>query len=80
MVTTFRVTDKADGFENSRVIANAFKSVSIASLDATGPAGHFGFYAHASLGAITVTGPTRWTYNPARPTPQDLGDFEVDIV
>jgi hypothetical protein len=79
-VTTFRVTDKADGFENSRVIATAFKSVSIASLDATDPAGHFGFYAHASLGAIAVTGPTRWVYNPARPTPQDLGDFEVNIV
>jgi hypothetical protein len=79
-VSTFRVTDRTDGFENSRVIATAYKSVSIASLDASDPAGHFGFYAHASLGAITVIGPTRWTYNPSRSTPQGLGDFEVDIV
>jgi len=27
-----------------------------------------------------VTGPTKWKYNPALPTPQGLGDFEVQIV
>jgi hypothetical protein len=27
-----------------------------------------------------VTGPTKWRYDPARPTPQGLGDFEVKVV
>jgi hypothetical protein len=79
-VTTFRVTGKADGFQNSRVIATAFKSVTIASLDSVNPAGSFGFYADASLGAISVTGPTKWKYNAGLPTPQVLGDFEVNVV
>jgi hypothetical protein len=79
-VTAFRTTAKADGIANSRVIATAFKAVSISGLDSTNPAGPFGFYADVSLGTITVTGPTKWKYNAGRPTPQVLGDFEVKVV
>jgi hypothetical protein len=79
-VTTFRATGKADGFQNSRVIATAFKSVTISSVDSTNPAGTFGFYADTSLGAISVISPTRWKYNPAQATPQGVGDFEVKVV
>jgi uncharacterized delta-60 repeat protein len=80
-VTTFRATGKVDGFQNSRVIATAFKSVGITNFynspDATT---EFGFYADVSLGAISVTGPTKWKYNSALPTPQGVGDFEVQVV
>jgi hypothetical protein len=80
-VGTFRATGKFDDFQNSRVIATAFKAVGIASFynspDATT---EFGFYADASLGAVTVTGPVKWKYNAALPTPQALGHFEVRIV
>lgn len=79
-VTAFRVTSKVDGFQNCRVIATAFKSVALTSLDSINPAGPFGFYADASLGTITVIGPTRWAYHTGLPTPQGLGDFEVKIV
>jgi hypothetical protein len=27
-----------------------------------------------------VVGPTKWKYDPARPTPQGLGDFVVQVV
>jgi hypothetical protein len=79
-VGTFRATGKSDGFEDSRVIATAFRAVTITDLDSADPAGPFGFYAHASLGAVTVVGPTKWKYDPARPTPQGLGDFVVQVV
>ena len=79
-VTTFRSTGKVDGFANSRVIATTFKSVTITSLASANPAGLFGFYADASLGAVSVVAPTKFKYNAALPTPQGFGDFEVKIV
>jgi hypothetical protein len=79
-VSTFRSTGKIDGFLNSRVIATSFKSVTIKNLDSTNAASKFGFYAHSSLGAINVIGPTKFKYNAALPSPQGIGDFEVKIV
>ena len=32
------------------------------------------------LGTILVNGRTKFKYNPAQPTPQGIGDFEVMIV
>jgi Calx-beta domain/FG-GAP-like repeat/Bacterial Ig-like domain len=79
-VTTFKVTGNFDGFQNSRVIATNFKTVTIKNLDSTNSASKFGFYAHASLGVINVVGPTKFKYNAALPTPQGIGDFEVKLV
>ena len=79
-VTTFRCTDKTDGFQNSRVIASVFKTVTIASLDSTNPANKFGFYADTSFGSIKIVGQTKFKYNPALPTPQGIDDFEIKIV
>ena len=79
-MTTFKATGNSDGFQNSRVIATNFKTVTITNLDSTNSASKFGFYADTSLGAINVIGPTKFKYNAALPTPQGLGDFEVRIV
>jgi Calx-beta domain/Bacterial Ig-like domain len=79
-VNKFSSTGKTDGFQNSQVIATNFKTVTIKNLDSTNSASKFGFYAHASLGAINVLGPTKFKYNAALPTPQGIGDFEVKIV
>jgi hypothetical protein len=79
-VTTFRSIGKIDGFQNSRVIATSFKTVTIKNLDSTNSASKFGFYADSSLGAINVIGPTKFKYNAALSTPQGIGDFEVKIV
>jgi hypothetical protein len=79
-VTTFRSTDKNDGFHNSRVVATNLKSVVIQNVDATNGAEKFGFYAHDSLGSISVIGPTRFKYNASLPTPQRIGDFEVMLL
>jgi hypothetical protein len=80
-VGTFRATGKFDDFQDSRVVATAFKSVSIANyFDSPDVNTEFGFYADVSLGAVTVSTPTKWRYDPARPTRQGLGDFEVKVV
>jgi hypothetical protein len=79
-LTMFKSTGKVDGFENSRVIATNFRTVTITNLDSTNSANKFGFYAGASLGAINVLGPTKFRYDSSLPTPQMLGDFEVKIV
>jgi hypothetical protein len=79
-VTTFRSTGKVDGFQNSRVIATNFKSVTITNLHASNSAKPFGFYADTSLGAITVLGPTKFKYDSSILAPQGVGDFEVAIV
>ena len=79
-VNTFRTTSKTDVFENSRVIANKFKTVTITNLDSTNSSNKFGFYADTSLGAITVTGPTKFKYIAELQAPQGVGDFEVRIV
>ena len=79
-VTAFKSVGKTDGFQDSRVIATNFNSVTVANLDSTNSAGHFGFYADRSLGAINVVGPTKFKYNAALSTPQGLDDFEVRIV
>jgi hypothetical protein len=79
-VTAFRAKDLVDAFRNSRVIATNFKTVTIAGLVSTNPTSKFGFYADASLGAITVLGPTRFEYDPNLPTPQGVDDFEVKLV
>jgi hypothetical protein len=54
--------------------------VALTSLDPIDSGTPFGFYAHTSLGAITVSSPTKWAYNAALPTPQGFNDFEVKIV
>jgi hypothetical protein len=79
-VTTFRSTGKLDGFQDSRVIATNFKTVSLTSIDSTNDGEKFGFYADQSLGAVSVIGPIRFKYNAAFPTPQGIGDFAVKIV
>lgn len=79
-VTAFRAKDMISAFQNSRVVATTFKSVALTSLDPINPGNPFGFYAHSSLGAITVKGPTKWAYNAALSTPQGFNDFEVKIV
>jgi probable HAF family extracellular repeat protein len=79
-VTKFNSTGPTDGFQNSRVIATNFKSVTIKSLDSTNSANKFGFYADTSLGAINVIGPTKFKYNSKLPTPQGIGDFELKLV
>jgi hypothetical protein len=79
-VTTFKAVGKVDGFQDSRVIATRFQSVMIANVDSTNPASPFGFYADVTLGAITVTGPIKWKYDPGRATPQGFGEFEVKVV
>ena len=83
-VTKFVSTGKIDGFQNGRVIATNFKTVTITNVDSTNSGNKFGFYADTSLGtklgSITVKTPTLFKYNPALPTPQGIGDFEVKIV
>jgi len=82
-VGTFRANGKFDDFQNSRVIATAFKSVSIAnyfnSLDVNT---EFGFYADVSLGLVKVMSPVKWAYNATLPTPQGpgIGWFVVQLV
>lgn len=78
-LNSFRSIGKTDGFQNSWVIATSFKTVHIANLDATNAGIKFGFYADKSLGAITVLEPP-FKYDPSQPTPQGIGDFEVNIV
>ena len=81
VVSTFVSTSLFDGFQNSRVIANRFGTVTIANVDETNINDEFfGFYAHQSLGTINVMSPTRWHYIPTLPTPQFVGEFEVKIV
>jgi hypothetical protein len=79
-VNVFRSNGKIDGFQDSRVIADNFKSVTITNLDSTNLGEMFGFYAHTNLGSITVLGPTRFVYDPTFSGPQKVGDFEVKIV
>jgi hypothetical protein len=79
-VGVFRTTGRFDGFQDSRVVATAFGTVTINNLDSTNPAGKFGFYADVTLGAISVAGSTRFRYDAAQPTPQGVDDFEVMIV
>jgi hypothetical protein len=82
-VGTFRANGKFDDFQNSRVIATAFKSVSIANyFNSPDVNTEFGFYADVSLGKITVSTPVRWAYNASLPTPQGLGIgwFVVQLV
>lgn len=79
-VTMFKSVSKTDWFQNSRVVATSFKSVSITNLDLTNEGNYFGFYAHKSLGVINVAGPTKFHYIATLPTPQRIDDFEMQIV
>jgi hypothetical protein len=78
-VAAFVSTGRFNGFENSRLIATAFKYAWINNLDSTNSS-PFGFYADASLGVITVISPLRFIYDPTISAPQGVGDFEVAIV
>ncbi|HEX3150424.1 MAG TPA: choice-of-anchor Q domain-containing protein [Gemmataceae bacterium] len=79
-VTTFTVTGKTDGFQNSRVIATSFKTVTLTSLDSTNGNNEFGFYADTAVGSLKVVGPTAFKYDPKNPAPQGPDDFKVRIV
>lgn len=78
-VRTFKSTGKVDGFQNSRVIATDFKTVTLTSLDSTN-SDYFGFYADDSLGSISVIGPEKFKYEPALSGPQGVHEFEVMII
>ena len=79
LVGSFRTTAKFDAFQNSHVIATAFKNVFLSSLDSTNGT-DFGFYADSSLGSIRVGGLLPFSYNATLPTPQRRDQFEVKIV
>jgi hypothetical protein len=82
-VTTFRANGKFDDFQNSRVIATAFKSVGITNyFNSPDVNTEFGIYADVSLGLVNVMSPVKWAYNATLPTPQGLGIgwFVVQIV
>ena len=80
LVGSFRTTSTFDAFQDSYVIATAFRSVSLSSLDSTNDGTKFGFYADTSLGSVKVRGLLPFSYNATLPTPQGTGDFEVRIV
>ena len=69
-----------DGFQNSYVVATAFRTVVLYGLDAANDGTEFGFYADASLGVVSVLSPTRLRYDSVAPEPQGVGDFEVMLV
>jgi hypothetical protein len=78
-VGSFRAIGKADGFQNSRVIATHINAVTITNLDSTNPQ-YFGFYADVRVGSLRVVGPDRFVFDPTISAPQGINEFEVMIV
>ena len=79
-VGVFRTTARFDGFQNSHLVATAFRTVVLNGLDAANDGTGFGVYADASLGVVSVLSPTRLRYDSVAPEPEGIGDFEVMLV
>ena len=56
-VGVFRTTSRFDGFQDSYLVATAFRTVVLNGLDAANDGTGFGVYADASLGVVSVLSP-----------------------
>ncbi len=81
-IGSFTVTglphQSAAAFVNSTVVATTVGSVSLKSVQASNGGHAYGILAHAGIGSVRVVSPA-FVYNKSRPTPQGIGDFEVDL-
>jgi hypothetical protein len=77
---TFTVTgitgSSAPAFVNSNVSAAIVGTVTLASVQTDNNGTKFGIDASVLIAAVRMSNPA-FTYNPKKPTPQGIGDFEV---
>jgi len=75
-IASFQVTGLSAAFSNSVVAASQVGSVSLQSVQTSNGGKKFGILAEGNPTSVQVVSPA-FTFNPAQPTPQGIGDFEV---